>query len=471
MPQPSQTTPDIFVFDDLHPEDNAMVQALYSRSPDSVLNHREKVEKAGSGKFMEQYYIGYGHASIGDCGSTTIFVENASMLVAKAIQDTPLYSGQEASTRYLNFATQAQYDPYNMPASRAILERWVALYTQYMPLTVAGLQRTYPFNAVEYKSEKAWQKAIEVRAFDILRSLLPVGTTTLLSWHTNLRQARDQLRHLASHPLAEVRDVATRIFDQLKAKYPNSFNGEEMTPDSERYATRNAYAARQSLDTHYLTPQTCLRMMPDGAALNLQQGELITDASVMNVDAINQLEAAALTRPQGAPLPRRLMQYGSYTLRFLLDFGSFRDLQRHRNGYCPVPVVTNVFGFHSWYTNELQSVLAANEFADLCAAIEAQFAAIAALPDQGIETDALRDQYLYPMGMACLCQLTYSLPQMVYVAELRAGKTVHPSLRPVAQAMGRVLQAYHPALSLYVDFDHDSFTAKRGEQDIQQKVA
>ena len=462
------TEPGIFVFDDLHPEDNAMVQALYSRSPDSVVNHLEKVRDVGSGKFMGSYYIGYGHASIGDCGSTTIFIENVSMLVAKAIQDTPLYSGQEASTRYLNFATQAQYDPYQNPASVKILQTWLDLYNKYMPITVEGLQDKHPFNAATDKNEKAWLKAIEVRAFDIMRSLLPVGTTTLLSWHTNLRQARDHLRHLSSHPLAEVRGVAARIFDQLRQKYPNSFNGEEMQADSERYAERNAYAASQAEDNHYASPNSVTANLTDTQQTAFRNGKMIIDDSKLDAAAINS-HSVALDRPRGAPLPRRLMQYGVYNLRFLLDFGSFRDLQRHRNGYCPVPVVTNEFGFYSWYDDELKRLLQAKDYAALREAIDAQFTAIQNLAQQGVSIDPLTDQYLYPMGMAVACILSYSLPQMVYVAELRSGKTVHQSLRPRAQEMGRTLEAHHPALKLYVDYDQDSFTAKRGEQDISAK--
>ena len=89
----------IFIYDEFNPEDTAMMQALYSRSAESVTEHVAKVRQSGTGKFMEKYYVGYGHASIADCGSTTIFIEGVSMLVAKAVQDWPLYSGQETSSR------------------------------------------------------------------------------------------------------------------------------------------------------------------------------------------------------------------------------------------------------------------------------------------------------------------------------------------------------------------------------------
>ena len=195
----------IVILHDLHPEDGAMLQALYSRSPAGVESHLEKVEKAGAGKFMSQFYVGYGHASIGDCGVTNIFIENYSMLACKAIQDNPLYSGQEASTRYLDFSAQPAFDPYNTPYTRSILDGWLNLYNTWMPKVEAAIAEKYPFDENSYKSEKAWKNAVQVRAFDTMRSYLPVGTTTLFSWTTNLRQARDRMMKLKSHPLPEVR--------------------------------------------------------------------------------------------------------------------------------------------------------------------------------------------------------------------------------------------------------------------------
>src|ERR1043166_2231787 len=94
----------IYIHDEFPPETSAMLQALYSRSDKSVEQHVQKVQERGADKFMASYYVGYGHASIGDCGVTTLFVEDISILACKAIQDNALYSGQETSTRYIDFA-------------------------------------------------------------------------------------------------------------------------------------------------------------------------------------------------------------------------------------------------------------------------------------------------------------------------------------------------------------------------------
>ena len=139
----------IFIYDEFGPEDSAMMQALYSRSPQSVEEHVEKVHQSGSGKFMSTFYVGYGHSSIADCGSTTIFIEGISILADKAIQDWPLYSGQETSTRYIDMAKQAIIDPLNNETSNEILKNWMDFYINGQEKLKPFLIEKYPIKAVE----------------------------------------------------------------------------------------------------------------------------------------------------------------------------------------------------------------------------------------------------------------------------------------------------------------------------------
>ncbi|MBI1309250.1 MAG: hypothetical protein GC129_05330 [Proteobacteria bacterium] len=469
----AEKTPQIFVYDDLHPEDGAMLQALYSRSPASVVTHLEKVKAAGSGKFMSQFYVGYGHASIGDCGVTTIFMENYSMLAAKAIQDNPLYSGQEASTRYLDFAQQPILDPYDHPASRAVLDGWMALYNGAMPKMKEALAKKHPFDPGQYKSEKVWQNAINARAFDILRGFLPIGCTTLFSWTTNLRQARERLMQMKHHPLPEIQQLARDLFKHLYEKYPNSFTGEEMG-EGGRYAQRDGYAMAQAATDNFVTVKDLVRRQKLGgdAMLVVSGGKVMADKKQIDIEGLNQFERQALaTRPDGTNLSRRLGAYGVYNLYFLMDFGSYRDLQRHRNGVCQVPMVDGTFGIYPWYMQRVKELLGGEDWAAFESEVERLMQAVDGLGAAGVDTNRMKNQYLYPMGTAILCHLGYSLPQMVYVAELRSMKTVHATLRPIAQEMGRILKADFPQMALYVDYDADNWSAKRGEQTIEAKVA
>ena len=462
---------DIFVVDDRHPEDMAMLQALYSRSPASVVTHMEKLKAAGSGKFMDQYYVGYGHASIGDCGQTTCFIEQVSMMVAKAVQENPLYNGQEASTRYLDYSKQAVIDPYNHAASTAIQNRWKEIYNDTLAKLIVGLEKQHPFDPTEYKNEKIWHNTLNARGFDIARSLLPLGTTTLLSWSTSLRQARDNLRRLKFHPLQEVRDVAQSLFLALREKYPNSFRADDM--DTSAAAPRDAYAQKNAERTHYQTPEDIkarFDLTNDERSL-LHRGELVVRREGIDLEGLRAHEMEVLTsRPQGAGLPWRLESYGKYNFMFLLDYGSFRDIQRHRNGVCQIPLLDGRYGLHPWYLAEFESLLGEADYLALLSDIKAQFDAVDALSGQGVETTPYKNQYLYPMGAMALVHVAYSLPETVYVGELRSGKTVHGSLRPIAQKMLDVLAADVSGIALHGDHDLDNWTAKRGEQTIGLKA-
>jgi len=461
--------PDIFVVDDQHPEDLAMLQALYSRSPMSVVKHLDKLKSTGSGKFMDQFYVGYDHASIGDCGATTVFIEQVSMLVAKAVQDNPLYNGQEASTRYLDFSKQSVVDPYDAEASRNIQSRWMKIYNRVLPLLTEGLKKRYPFNAAEYKNEKTWAATLAARAFDIGRSLLPIGTTTLLSWTTSLRAARDHLRRLKVHPLPEVREAAQKVFAELHAKYPHSFNAGDMAvgetpPDiyMNALAERNAFVGADDITRQFAPTSDEIK--------EIMSGEIVARRTAIDLVALRKNEGKTLSmRPPVTPLPWRLEAYGRYNFLFLLDFGSFRDLARHRNGVCQIPLIDGRFGMNPWYIEQFCEHLSPADATQLEHDIAAQFAAIAELPKSGIPVTSLLNQYLFPMGTQALVHAAYSVPEAVYIGELRSGKTVHPSLRPVAQHMLDILKKDIPSVALYGDMEENSWNAKRGEQTITLK--
>lgn len=461
-----------FVIDDQHPEDLAMLQALYSRSPASVVTHLEKLKQTGSGKFMENYYVGYGHSSIGDCGATTCFIEQVSMLVAKAVQDTPLYNGQEASTRYLDFSQQEVIDPYNHPASAAIQSRWMEIYNATLPKLCEGLEAGNPYDPSLYRNMNVWRNTLKARAFDIARSLLPIGTTTLLSWTTSLRSARDHLRRLKHHPLPEVREVAQGVFAALLARYKNSFKPEDILVDEA--APRDVYARDNAAANHFLAAEDAIRrfkLTPDELK-QLEEGAVLARRAALDLDGLKAYESDLLTRrPAHAALPWRLEAYGRYNFLFMLDFGSFRDIQRHRNAVCQSPLIDGRFGMHPWYKAQFAEWLSADEAETLQRDIAAQYQRIAGLSREGVATTAMLDQYLYPMGTMALIQASYSVPETVYVGELRSGKTVHPSLRPIAQKMLHILRQDIPNMAVYGDMDEQSWTAKRGEQTIIGKAS
>lgn len=414
-----------------------MLQALYSRSAASVQDHVNKVRETGSGKFMERFYVGYGHSSIADCGSTTVFCEGLSMLADKALQDWPLYSGQETSTRYVDMEKQAIIDPLGTSESGRILDEWMGFYKKSSEPVRAHLRSLYPRK--EGEKEGVYEKAIAARSFDILRGFLPAGITTQLSWHTNLRQAHDKLALLRYHPLEEVSGLAQGIHAKLQKKYAHSFSHQE-TKDQEEYRRylNDAY--------NYYDPPAA----PQGfmARTNIREHEL------------GEYQDLLEARPAKTGLPHFLSELGNITFEFLLDFGSFRDVQRHRNGVCRMPLLTTRNGFGPWYLEQLPKEVRqrAQEL------IREQSRAIEALE----ATDILK-QYYVAMGFLVACKVSYGLPAAAYVMELRSGKPVHPTLRKVAHQMNGAMNEFFPSLPLYSDLDPDDWDVRRGEQDITER--
>lgn len=426
----------IYIYDEFSPQDIAMMQALYSRSSASVIEHVEKVKQTGSGKFMERFYVGYGHASIADCGSTTIFIEGVSMLVAKAIEDWPLFSGQESSSRYIDYSKQEIKDPINSKASKKILNDWMSFYLGSQAKLEEFLSEKYPKK--EGEDEGVYCKAIKARGFDILRGFLPAGVTTQLSWHTNLRQANDKLSLLRHHPLKEVRDLAEDIMNSLREKYPQSFSHK---PNEVVEKYRSFLASKYNYYTGNLKKDFSART-------NISKSE------------ISKFKDIILKRPEKTGLPQFLAELGNLTFDFKLDFGSFRDIQRHRNGVCRMPLLTSKFGFNEWYLDELPCEM--RKEANML--IRSQLKAIKSLkaPKEVL-------QYYFAMGFNVACRVTYGLPASVYVAELRSGKTVHPTLRKIAHKMGSSIKKMFPNFKIYLDESKDDFDVRRGTQTITEK--
>lgn len=425
------------------PEAEAMLQALHSRSVGGIREHLKTLAAKGPQKFMQSYYVGYGHKSIGDCGTTTIFIEGVSMLVAKAIQDWLLYSGQEASTRYIDFADQPFIDPVGSSESHRVLEGWRTFYLVAQEPVRGHLRNLFP--RTDGEDEKVYEKAIHARSFDILRGFLPAGAATNLAWHTNLRQAADHIGLLRHHPLSEVRVVAEAMEATLQEAHPSSF-GHKHYEATERYRNfwmkTGYYFLNRSIKSVSVEP----KVTKDSIDLELLRDEY---AQFLK------------NRPPKTELPKQMAECGTMQFEFLLDFGSFRDIQRQRSVIQRMPLLISHFRMHPWYLMSLPEVereAGQNLIARQCA-------------DIPVLADHWERQYYYPMGMLVPCRLTGDLPALVYITELRAQATVHPTLQETALAMANVLEEKFGGmgLTLHVDRNPGRFSLKRGTHDIVAK--
>jgi thymidylate synthase ThyX len=414
-------------------EAEAMLQALHSRSTGGLKSHLKVLAEKGADNFMEKFYVGYGHHSIGDCGDTTIFIEGVSMPAVKAVQDNPLFRGQESSTRYLDFSKQPFIDPTQTEKGKALLERQRQFYIDAQEPTQEYLKKQYPQN--EGEKQSIYNKAINARAFDITRSFLPAGASTNFAWHTDLRQAADKLLFLMHHPLTEVRNIAISVKEALQKHHPHSF-GHEIPDETETYQDLIA-------ESYYYHDPEC----PEEPIINFD---------CINREELKKLDDLFKKRPPKTGLPKFIGQIGTLDIKYQLDYGSFRDIQRHRAITQRMPLLTTDLGFNQWYIENLPD--------DVGNKLQGHLEMIENSIDE-LNISKELQQYFIPIGYNTSNRFTGDLPATIYMVEIRDSRFVHPTLQKVAHNIGEQI-SQHLGIRLNLDPESNRFDVKRGEQDI-----
>lgn len=428
------------------PQSVAMLQAFYSRSIEPI---ESRLEKLGNDltkvrEALKRYYIGYGHQSIAEGASVTLFVENVSILAAKAIQEDPQYRGQECSSRYIELSGEGY------PAGGNSAIAWAGLQKEILAALLVGVREKHPFEGAEgdSKGHTTWMNATAARAFDIARGWIPASALTNLSVHMTIRQLNDMTARLSGHPLVEVVEIAHEMKRVLADRYPDACVP-EYTPYDREYVY---WLAMGGTSAWYNTSKSL---------------HLVDRPYRISTTGVLRHEVAAFLskRPKYAAIPNHMQNDLSFTLEGAMDYGTWRDLQRHRRNTGAPPMLTADYGFQTWYAARLSDYLREDDavrFSNSTVLLITKF--------RDSCTEPVQDQYRLPIGMNVVFSYTFGLAQAVYLAELRSGNTVHPILRPFAQALAEDLEETH-GVKVYYDKEPARFDLKRGTQTITENAA
>lgn len=279
-----------------NPDVNAMLQAYYSRSHKPI---QERLDELGGDNInkvkdsLSKFYVGYGHDSIGQCGKITIFIEDVSMLTARAIQHHALYDGQEASSRYIDFTQQPPADWADKTTHREIIQQYARVCLQ---LTQA-MKKEFP---------ELSDAAIKPKVFDVARGLLPITCTTQLSWTGSIHSIRTHLGRLLRHPHMFVADDAYAIQQALEERWPSLFSIDSIKEDPDYIWYWDGF----------------------------QPANTCNWSDIYGVGENNRL-------------------YGTYSYSAPLDFAGFRDVARHRPAYIQCMDPFHSGGLFSFYKDTL----------------------------------------------------------------------------------------------------------------------
>lgn len=424
---------------DVDPQDGAMMQALISRSSAPVAEHYEKVQKSGSGKFMGKYYIGYGHPAIADCGAVTLYFERVSMLAAKALEQWPLFSGTELSSRYNELRAEdcITVDSADGGTIADIQAGWFVLYRSVLQEVEPILVRAYPRHRIE--DEGDYERAIKAKAFDIARGFLPAGSATNLSVHMNFRQWRTHLSFLLVHPLAEVRNIAKASWSLLHSLYPESFTPyrDEIGEWSKEVMGCAAYGILEG------------------------PGSPLVTIEHLHLSNYHALKGMLSRRPKGAELPSAIFG-DTLQVRFEgpVDFGGFRDLQRHRNRLPVMPLIMPN-NFHQWYLERVPECIGSAVITNTVGL------------SKGVQTLSNESEAQYACALGHMVPYSASMPlnAAVHMLEQRCGQDVHETVRLLTVPWTRQFSHLFPEVALYADLRPSVFQVRRGQQTISEREA
>lgn len=431
-----------------NPESRAVLQALVSRSAKPISEHIKIVNENKTNDFISVNCIGYGHdAVLENADSIIVNVSGVSMLAAKVIEDQNLFKGTEASTRYINVTQLPYVTNGGTQFEKNLVEKQLDFFDSFYPLVLEELTLRFP----NTDNNPTHLKALQAKAFDSSRCYLPAGASTIVNWSTDVRNLKDHLHRMMGHPLAEIRNLAVMIGLEAQKAYPASFKN---FPNQEIVD----YISAHDMEYHYFEEDVSEygpQDIWDNEKYAYQQiGIAYTSREI---DYIEHTYKALEHRPKGCPAPR--MYATNFNIFGAMDFGSFRDIQRQRNGKCKMAIL-RAKTFEEWYLNQLSSDLRkiAQEHVNTVQKSIQKFIA-----EGNLEVEA---QYLVPFGFRVPYLLEYSLEQMIYVAELRSSKHVHATCRVVAQAMDDFMTEKLPIVKLHTDKSDAPFNIRRGEHDI-----
>jgi thymidylate synthase ThyX len=430
---------------------------------------------AGEGKraaeLYERIFVGYGDDSVAQLGGAHVACEWASNILTKVLQRPRLAAYLEQSTRYIAYDAPLPGGGYRYyrdaalgPEYEAAMDALFGAYAEALPRVRAWAEETFP--RADGESDAARRRAINAKAYDLLRGLLPAASLSHMGIYATGQAYEQLILHLLAHPLPEAREYGGMILDAIKAVIPSFVarverpqrGGEWVAYLERRRVAAERWVSRLGLDRRGAAPEDrpSVRLLHvDGdedrllAALLFEQAATAEDETLEAVRAVPDDERAralaelAGERRNRRHRPGRGFEALRYRFEVVSDYGAFRDLQRHRlltvqwQGLTPdlgaaVPEEVAAAGCGDLYARALERSQA--EYERLAAA--------------GLQDAA---PYALCLGYRIRYILDLNAREAMHLIELRSGREGHPGYRAVAHEMHALIAAHHPAVAAAMD--------------------
>ncbi len=422
------------------------------------------VEGERAAKLYETIFLGYGDDSVAQLGGAHIACEWVSNVLTKVLQRPRPAAYLEQSTRYIAYDAPMPSGGYRYyrddalgPPYAAAMDELFAIYAGCLPRVRAWVDASF-----EGEDSPARRRAIQAKALDLLRGLLPASALSHMGIYASGQTYEQLILHLLGHPLPEAREYGAMILDAVKAVMP-SFVTRVERPDrggewvaylQERDAAGARWATRLGLDGAPRTgDRPSVRLLHvDGdeesllAALLFEAAGCSEEDTRIRLAALGADERAALLadlvgeRANRRHRPGRGFEALRYRFEIVSDYGAFRDLQRHRMLTVQWQRLTPALG--AGVPEEVDAAGCGDEYRR---ALEVSGDEWQRIVDSGHDPRAAI--YALCLGYRIRYVLDLNAREAMQLIELRSGREGHPSYRAVAHEMHAQIAAVHPMVA------------------------
>jgi thymidylate synthase ThyX len=190
-------------------------------------------------RLYDNVFFEYGDDSVAQLGGVHLACEQASQLLAKAIEWGRLAAYLEQSTRYMRYDDKPGGRwrltvPPEIEGTRvereylAFADRTFETYGRMFQPVFDWFQTKYPKDSAD--SDFVYRSTITAKTCDTLRMLLPAGTRSNLGVYADGQAFESMLLRMRAHPLAEVREYADLVLRELRKVIPSFLKRVEL-PD------------------------------------------------------------------------------------------------------------------------------------------------------------------------------------------------------------------------------------------------
>jgi thymidylate synthase ThyX len=418
----------------------------------------------------------FGDDSVQQLVGLHFVVEDASNYLTKLLEWGRFAAYLEQSTRYIFYDEKDKngnfkyytpnLDPKTSKIYKKINDEIFTIYSK-MVRELTEYVRKKVKEPTDPREQIAWRGATKAQACDAVRPVLPISTKSTVGIFASAQAVESLILNLLAEDLEEARLVGKQILEEARKVIP-AFLERADRPD--RGGATTAYWANtrtnlRKLATENLTikprrlkkesvrlldywPKDENDLLPhllfDGSLLSTE--ELQTAFMKLSAKKKDEIFKAYIgERLNRRHKPGRVFELPHYLWEIVADYGTFRDLQRHR--------VVDAMEWQRLTTDYSYEVPALVKEAGLQADFVRCFDLAEDLYRQmvknGYETEA---QYAVLFGHRMRYKFMLNARAAYHFIELRSSPQGHPGYRRIVNKMFDLMSEVHPKISQAMSF-------------------